>query len=405
MPEQFRKATEQLRADNLARVLTLVHHHGPLSRAQITRDTGLNRSTVGQVVSDLVLAGWVRSRSESATTGVGRPSPLVEAVEDVVVLAVNPEVDGIELALVGLGGVVRARAHIPGSAADPDWVVRAIQDALPSLRAQLRPPITLLGAAAAVPGLVDTDGVVRVAPHLGWREVRFAELLSEALGLPAQASNDAHLGALAEQTFGGARGVADFVYLNGGASGIGGGIVAGGVPLGGAAGFAGEWGHMVVASDSRWSDAEGASLERLVNRSRLLDAAGLAASPEQADDALQANEAERALAELARRLRSLASTSGDDGLRDEVDRQLLALGTALRNAVNVLNPSLVLLGGFLADLSAAVPGALEQQIRSQALAPAAELVRVVEAQLGRDILLIGAAELVFQQHFSALTAR
>jgi predicted NBD/HSP70 family sugar kinase len=232
----------------------------------------------------------------------------------------------------------------------------------------------------AVPGLVRSgDGLVRLAPHLGWVDEPFASLLTDATGYPARAANDASLGALAEHTFGAGRGVDDLVYLNGGASGIGGGVIVNGAPLGGVAGYAGEFGHnLVTAPDGPGKPSTGGSLEDEVNRGRLLDLLELrSADPAQFEEAL------------------LSSTS--PGLRTEAVRQLGILSIALRNAINVLNPELVVLGGFLASLHAFDPELLESLVAEQTLAASYESVRIVRAQLGADLLLIGAAQLAFEQ--------
>ena len=87
----------------------------------------------------------------------------------------------------------------------------------------------------AVPGLVrSSDGLVRDAPHLSWTDVALRELIGSATGLPTAVGNDAAMGALAEHLFGAARGIDDIVYLNGGASGIGGGLIVQGMQIGGA---------------------------------------------------------------------------------------------------------------------------------------------------------------------------
>ncbi|HWU30754.1 MAG TPA: helix-turn-helix domain-containing protein, partial [Microbacterium sp.] len=100
---------EGVRRTNLGEVLRLVHHHGARSRATITADTGLNRSTVADLVSELATRGLVVEQEPDATRRVGRPSPIVAPSPDVVAIAVNPEVDAIELGAISLGGVVRER--------------------------------------------------------------------------------------------------------------------------------------------------------------------------------------------------------------------------------------------------------------------------------------------------------
>ncbi|MEY2847431.1 MAG: hypothetical protein RI885_96 [Actinomycetota bacterium] len=370
------RGRDSLRRHNLATVLERVHHSGGVSRSRLTGATGLNRSTIAALVTELVVRGLVEEVDPVTTNQVGRPSPIVRPDPRTVVIAVNPEVDAISVAVVGLGGVVRERVRRPMDAApDVAQAVAVITQTVDELAGRHPAP---LGMGIAVPGLVRAaDGLVRLAPHLGWRDEPLAARLSRATGLPVAAANDAGLGAAAEHVFGAGRGLTDFVYLNGGASGIGGGIIAGGVPLRGAGGYAGEFGHtLVTARGDRDRAGAPGSVELELTRATLLRALGL-------DDA-DADGLERAL---------VASESAD--VAAEVDRQLAFLGVVLRNAVDILNPQRIVLGGFLASLDAAVPGRLDALLREQALAVSLDEVRVVRAELGSDILLIGAAELAF----------
>jgi predicted NBD/HSP70 family sugar kinase len=240
------------------------------------------------------------------------------------------------------------------------------------------PDSRIVGIGVAVPGLVRAeDGLVRLAPHLGWVDEPVARLLTEATGLPVQAANDASVGAMAEKLFGAGRGMSDLVYLNGGASGIGGGIIAGGVQLGGADGYAGEFGHIRVNSDAPGStQPEAGSLESEVNRASLLAALGLTTA--------DADEFEASLL-----------GSADPAVSALVHRQLDYLSTSLRNAINVLNPQVVVLGGFLASLLAFDEQYLVRRVEEQSLRAPFESVVITRAQLGSDLLMIGAAELAF----------
>lgn len=373
-------SVEGVRRTNLGEVLRLVHHEGPRSRAVITAETGLNRSTVSDLVATLVAAGLVVERDPDPTRRVGRPSPIVAPSEDVVAIAVNPEVDALEVAAVTLGGRVRVRAR-----EEADGVVRvddvatAVARVVAGWRRGALRGSRIVGAGAAVPGLVRAvDGVVRLAPHLGWRDEDIAGRLAAATGLPVAVGNDASLGALAERLFGAARDHADVVYLNGGASGIGGGLILHGLAIGGAEGYAGEWGQnrasIPLAEDRRTVDGV---LEDEVNRARLLAALGLRA----ADDA---------------RLADALAAGNDATVVAEIERQRRILAATLANAVNVLNPSVVVLGGFLAMLLDRDPEGLLAAVRAHALAAPAEDLDIRAAALGADRLLIGAAEAAFE---------
>ena len=371
------------RRNNLSLLTTLIHHQGALSRAQLTRLTGLNRSTVGTLIAQLVSMGLVYETAPAGDRQVGRPSPEVHPSRSVAALAVYPEIDAVTIGLVGLGGKVHKKIRF-----DTDRIPSA-QEAvniasvvIAGMRSELDASYRITGIGLAVPGLVNLgNGVVRHAPHLGWRNEPVARMLGEATGYVCQAANDASLGAEAELLFGAGAGAGqgNLVYLNGGASGIGGGIIANGQLLRGASGYAGELGHTFVRSGGKTCHCGATGcLETVVSQSRLLDLAGLSRGG--------TADLEEALANNSR-----AEVS------DEVSRQLSYLGIALRNAVNIFNPEAIVLDGFLGTLHALAPTSLDGALQSQALDGPAGQVRIYRAALGSDLMMIGAAELAFTQ--------
>ncbi|WP_242497787.1 ROK family transcriptional regulator [Microbacterium protaetiae] len=370
-----------VREANLSHVLRLVHLNGPLSRAIITARTGLNRSTVGDLVTELTGAGLVLEREPAAHGRVGRPSPVVDIDPRPVVVAANPEVDALTVAAVGLDRGIRARARLErNELLTPAETARLIAAQIQAWRGDELADARVLSVGVAVPGPVRAaDGLVRAAPHLQWTDAPLGPLVTEATGLPAAIGNDANMGAVAEHLFGAARGVDHVVYLNGGASGIGGGIIIGGRALVGAGGYAGEFGQSrpAVASEDDRRSALG-TLEDEVSRRRLLDVVGLRAVDEP---------------ELAEALAS----SSDPAVVAEVTRQRRILATALANAVNGLNPSVLVLGGFLATIAAQdLPGLLAD-VRAQSMPTSGEDIDIRLATLAGDRLLIGAAEAAFAE--------
>lgn len=369
--------TDSVRRRNLSAVLGMVHRGGSPSRAEMTAHTGLNRSTIGALVSELADLGLVVEIEPSTRNRVGRPSPRVEPSAGVAVIAVNPEVDAITAAVVGLGARVehRVRREVP-VAPTPEEAAAIIGELVAQLRDASGRRILSIGLA--VPGLVrSTDGQVRWAPHLKWREVPFATLVREATGLPVVGGNDATLGAQAEWLFGAGRGVEELVYLNGGASGIGGGVIVRGHPLGGAHGYAGEFGqNRPGVQDAADRATSAGTLEDEVSRSRLLSIVGLDSADEPT-------------------LRATLFESGSATVARELERQQRILAIALANAVNVFNPARVVLGGFLATLLEWQSPSLERLVEAASVPAAFEGVEVRAAALGENRLLIGAAELAF----------
>jgi predicted NBD/HSP70 family sugar kinase len=365
-----------VRRRNLAAILDLVHHGRAASRADLTAITGLNRSTVAALVAELTDLRLVEEGDPVANGGVGRPSPAVRPHDFPVAIAINPEVDAVSGALVGLGGRVLGRVRTPlDGIPTPDEAERLVRE----VARQLIDPqdVRVVAMGLAIPGLVRaSDGVVRWAPHLGWRDVPFADMVGRGhYDFPVVADNDASLGALAEHLFGAGRGVDDMVYLNGGASGIGGGVIVRGEPLTGHAGYAGEFGQNRPGAGDRLS--ERGTLEDEVNRARIVDLLGL----HDADEPT---------------LAAAISASTDDRVAEELRRQQGILAVALGNAVNVFNPELVVLGGYLATHLAWRPPTLLDAVTAATIPAAAEGVSIVPAALGEDRLLIGAAELAFR---------
>lgn len=370
---------EGVRQWNLARILRHVHVDGPQSRAALTEATGLNRSTVADLVAELVRRGLVREHAPDPSRRVGRPSPVVAVDPGVVAVAVNPEVDALEIAAVGLDRSIPVRERIERNRLlTPDETAELVGETVRRWSSGPLADARIVSVGLAVPGLVRaSDGLVRNAPHLGWIDVPLRDLVAEATGLPTVVGNDASLATVAEHLFGAARGLDHVVYLNGGASGIGGGLIVHGMPVAGAGGYAGEFGQnrpgITSEADRRAHDGV---LEDEVSRARLLSVARLTSGDDET---------------LAQALRESASPD----VAEELARQRRILATALANAVNVLNPSAIVLGGFLATIAENDPAELRDLVAARAMSASAEDLEIRAAELGRDRLLIGAAEAAF----------
>ncbi|MGB3481936.1 MAG: ROK family transcriptional regulator [Mycobacterium sp.] len=365
-------SNDDVRRRNLSSVLTLVHHHRMLSRADLTRRTGLSRSTVKDLVEDLAARGLVDESRAPAVAQVGRPSPIVSPGNRLLAVAITPEVDAVTVGVVGLGGLVldvvrRPTDGIPTAAA----AVRIAVESIEQIRAGLQDGQSLTAIGVAVPGLVHGPGsAVQMAPNLDWHDVEIGQMLTGATGLPTSAANDANVGAIAEHLFGRHGNADHLIYVNGGPSGIGAGFVVAGELLEGVAGYAGELGHTFVGGGEPCHCGSVGCLETEVTQAplaRLLDELDGVAEP----------------------------TTHSGAELDVINRQARALAIALGNAVNMLNPRLIVLGGFLRVFPAYAARVLREELTRRSMRAPCDLVRVVPATLGADTLMIGAAELAF----------
>lgn len=374
-PARTGTSTDDVRRRNLSTVLTLVHRHRALSRAELTRHTGLSRSTTKDLVEELTARALVDESPARTVTQVGRPSPIVRPGRRILAVTVTPEVDAVTVGVVALGGAVletvRHPTDRPPSAAD---TVAIATEAIETIRADLHPDQSITGIGIAVPGLVHgPNSTVRHAPNLNWRDVEIGRMLSDATHLPTRAGNDANVGAIAEHLFGDHHDARHLIYVNGGPSGVGAGFVVAGGLLSGLAGYAGELGHTFVGGRHTCHCGSVGCLETEVVQAPLT----------------------RLLAELDGAIEPRPPGDVAHAERGELDRQARALAIALGNAVNMLNPGLIVLGGFLRVFCAYAPSVLREELARRSMGAPEGLVRVVPATLGADTLAIGAAELAF----------
>lgn len=375
-----------VRRANLSTLVQELHLRGPQSRSELVSRTGLTRSAIRGLIGELAAADLVIEERRASAGAPGRPSPLARPRHDqAVVLALEIAVDSLAAALVGLGGTVielvridRARGHLQAGriVTDLGRLARPLLESRPG-----RPRI--IGIGVAMVGVVRvSDGVIRVAPNLGWRNVPLADLLSRELQLavPVSVANEADLGALAEHRRGAAAEAHDVLYISG-EVGVGGGVIVAGMPLGGASGYAGEVGHMPVnPAGSRCRCGSIGCWETEVGERALLRRAG------------QRPGGGRAAVDAV----FLSATAGAPRAEEALRATGSWLGIGLAGLVNIFNPSLVVLGGMFGRMHPFVAKDIGEALDRRALAAPREVVAVVPAALGADAPLLGAAELAFE---------
>ena len=375
---------DDIRRHNLALLLNRVHLGGEQTRAELTANLGLNRSTIGSLVADLSELGVLREHVPIGGNRAGRPSHLVGPRPDgPYVIAVDIEVDRLNTAMVEVGGVV-LRQHevlLDEHSRSVAAVARQIAESAARLRSEQRSQSWPVGLGVSIPGTVGRyDGRVELAPNLDWRDEPFAELLAELIpAVPISLGNDADLGVLAEHLRGVARGCNDVVYLAG-KIGVGSGIVVEGIPLRGHGGLAGELGHTILdPSGPPCHCGSRGCVETFIGEAALLRAADRSAAPSR-----------EAVAEVFD-----AARAGDRRALAGVHTVGRALGRVLANVVNLLNPRLIVLSGSFAGMLELAPDQIADELDRYAMATARAMVELRAAGLGEQSSLIGAAELAF----------
>jgi len=379
---------ETLRRLNRLRVIDALRDEGLISRAEIARRTGLSRSTVSSLVSELQADGLVVERSEPAAAHGdqgGRP-PILLSFDASAGVAVGIDFDHhhLRVAVSDLSSRILAERE---QGLDTDHLAHEGLDAAAELVSELLAEAgvetsQVIGAGMCLPGPIHRpSGVVGSTAILpGWVGVAAAEEMHRRLDLPILVDNDANLAALAEAAFGAGRDAKDLVYLMI-SSGIGAGLVLNGRLYRGAEGLAGELGHVLV-------DADG-PVCRCGNRGCLETIAGTDALAELLRRSHGDGLDGRAIVRMAR--------EGDLGCRRVIADAGRAIGKAAATLVNVLNPELLIVGGDLSDAGELLLDGVRESLERSALPTAAQAATVVAGSLGDRAEVLGAIALVLSE--------
>lgn len=384
-----------IRRNNVSVVLRHLRR-GARSRTEISHDLGLPNSSVSKLVAELVELGLVTDGERRRAGTIGRPHQAVALRSGARCgLGVEISVNYIRVIALDLPGDVLLDDRAPvdhdrrNHGATLDLAGDLVAAALTALRAT---GTAVTGVTVAAPGHVDRDtGVVTLATNLGWSGVPVAAELTRRLGPgapPVRVDNDARLGAVAEHRV---AHVPSLLYLTG-EVGVAGGIVVDDTLVLGAANSAGELGHMPL--DPHGADCpcgQRGCFETMVGLGRFLGDAADAADP--------VRDPHRDLEERLALVTGRAA-AGDTRTVEAIDRIAADLGLGLGLLVNVLDPEVMVLGGYFSHLGEALLSRVRAEVAGRVLAPHAGGCDVRLSRLGFTAAARGAAETVLDDVFT-----
>lgn len=361
--------------------LQAVRRHGPVTRADVARLTGLSRSSIHALTSELLAAGLISQVDRRLDGSRGRPAAsFAYSGEAGYVVAIAFEQDQVSVGLADLAGAILDETTATldvGNDAE-----RALQTAAELVHSLLESvganPQSLIAAAASLPGPVDfRHGAIGSFSILrGWAKVDPAGRLSELLSVPVIIDNDANVAAYAETQAGAAVGCRHLLFVKT-SIGVGAGLILNGQIYRGSAGMAGELGHVTVEPAGR--------ICRCGSRGCLETVCGIggitAGLADTHPDGITITE----VIDLAR--------TGDAAAERALADAGGALGRAIGEVSNVLNPSMVMIGGELAAAGELLLEPLRSSLRRAAMQVIALDLDVRPSVLGSRAELLGAAAL------------
>lgn len=397
------KATHaQTRLHNQRLVLRTVYDFGPISRAEVARSTGLTRTTVGDVVGELIDDGMVEEVGRGPSTG-GKSPILLSIVGDA------RQVIGLDLgegifsgALVNLRGDVRRVVEVPVDGRNGDAALDLVFGLVDELIAEASS--TPLGIGVGTPGLVDTrTGTIRWAVNLDWQDLPLGGLLHERYGLPSNVANDSQAAALAEYTFGteerGQR-LPNLVTIKVG-RGIGAGLVLNGSLFQGDGFGAGEIGHVAVVDDGaacrcgRFGCLETVASSRAIGE-RAAELARELGTPL----AAKAAGVELDMDDLVR-----AWLDGDAAARQAALEAARYLGRAIAGLIGALNVARIVLDGPVTGFGDEWLATVADEARRRSLMLVSGDTEIEFGRLSENVVVLGASALLITRELGLSLAR
>lgn len=330
-----------IRAINRFKVLHCIRDHRLISRVDIAKATGLSQASVTGITSELIKESLLFEKQTGDSLGGRRPILLALNPDGAYTLGVFIAFQEISVVIVNLEAEILAShklplkmdRHTPESISER--IVQAVHACIWEAEFSKK---QISGIGVAIPGLVDSQtGLVRFLPNYGWKNVNLRDILQEKINIPTYIENSANTLTLAEQWFGGGRGVDNFITINL-EHGVGMGIVINGQLYRGCKGIAGEFGHITMDPDGPLCRCgKKGCLEAYVGNSAIIREATAAV---EAGDWVPNNPANITLEEIIQRARK-----GEHGLATIYQNAGRMLGIGISNLIEIFDPARILISG------------------------------------------------------------
>jgi predicted NBD/HSP70 family sugar kinase len=372
-------------------VLNYVRDKEPISRADIARETALQRSTISTIIDALQADGLIEEIGAGESTGGRRPTLLRIRTSGVMAIGCDITPSQTIVAVSNLAGRVLEQEAFP---TNPDFqkTITRVVDCVQSMACRYKGSIEAVGVS--LPGLVDAMSRVNYVPYFKWRDIEIAEIISSATGLLVTVENDANAAALAELWFGRPEvsQIRDFIMVLV-AEGIGTGIVFDGQIYKGQHSAAGEFGHMIIGQQApvacscgNYDCWEAFSSERATLARYQRMAKGNRKRPVPDFNEL----IERAM-------------GGERAAEDALLETAHYLGIGISNLIVGFSPEAVVVGGRITRAWSLVAETLGETVE-RSIRRGLPSARIMASTLGDPPTLMGALSLVLANKFASASA-
>lgn len=365
-----------VKKNNKALVLQLIMEKEPISRADIAQVSGLHKATVSSLVNELLEEELIFESGPGESSGGRRPVILHFNKVAGYAIGIDIGVNYVLCVLTDLKGNILIeknqsvkRTPYPSTMSIIQSMIQSITDEMPASR------YGIIGIGVGVPGIVNKQGSILLAPNLGWTNIQLKKDLEELFHVPVIIENEANAGAFGEQQFGAGQDFQNILYISAGI-GIGVGIILNKELYQGKNGFSGEMGHMIIDLNGKpCSCGSRGCWEAYASENALLELANT--------DSLES------LIELAEN-------------RDESAQRLFGeigtyLGYGINNIINTFNPDQVILGNRLALARQWIEQSIRTTIESHTLTHHQKEMHLDFPKLGKYSISLGVSAFVVER--------
>ena len=388
------KATQQqTKQHNKRLILRKIYNDQAISRAEIARATRLTRTTVSNIVTELLEGGMVAEIGHGSSRGGKRPI-LLGMVED------SRSLIGLDLGnsefrggIFDLRGRMLHNISLPVKGYRNEDAVNLVYDLIDQLVAVSSSPVA--GIGIGTPGVTDAQrGVVYEAVNLGWHDLPLKTLLQNRFDFPIHVANDSQVAALAEYIFGQNQKMPNLVVVKVG-QGISAGVVLNGRLYMGERSGQGEIGHVVVAENGELCRCGLAGCLETVSSTRAVIQQAQAAAAANPNSIL--HQFTDSIEKINTDIVYQAFQAGDADIRQIIASAGCYLGISIAHLVALLNIEHIVIGGRLARFGDFLLEAIQRELNRRLLSKIAEETEVSLSSLGQDIVIQGGVALLLSR--------
>lgn len=369
---------------NQSSILRLINDYGPISRKELSEKTGYSAGTISNHVKTLINQGFVIEKEKGISSGGRRPIFLTINPNKGYIFGVDIEVNKVKIIMFNLKLSVEKKQIInldkkKGPYQVLDEIVDLIKNMMKKMKVNYK---DIIGVGFAVPGLVTKDrSVLTFAPNLAWKDVTIRKYVSNELKVPILVENEANAAALGEKDFNSDKKV-DMVYVSIN-EGIGCGLIVNGKLHRGKSGNAGEFGHIIIDSESN----------------RVCHCGNIGCWETLASTNYIYDMYQKTTNKYINNIELLQDKSIDDqNILDIFSDVGENIGIGLANIINSLSPELMIIGGNILKIKKYIDSSIQKSVKEKTLSLNYDKVKIKYSRLGELATVYGLAKIIFDEN-------